>query len=149
MPWGGRVMDPRTPVDELRVFAEQLRQIRDRLDLLEAPSGTSAFRTVAKLQTLVEDIQAQLDAWATTRWTNAQIVSEIDSRVATRLTQDQVDQRIYAIVGSILAGNVSIGGALSVSGTVTLPGARGTSVATASGRVAAWIASDGRLGHTA
>lgn len=43
-------MDPRTPVDDLQRIAVELREIGRRLDLLGAPSGTSAFRTVAKLQ---------------------------------------------------------------------------------------------------
>lgn len=118
-------------VDELDSFAERLRT-------LEAPSGEALGSTVAKLEALVADIQAQLDAWAANRWTNAQIEARIDQKVA-------------AYVSSILAGNVSIGGALNVVGTVTLPGARATSLVSAPNRVNAWLAGpgDARLGHTA
>lgn len=43
-------------VDELDSFAERLRT-------LEAPSGEALGSTVAKLSSLIEDMQAQLDAW--------------------------------------------------------------------------------------
>lgn len=43
-------IDPRTPVSDLDRIAAELGRVKDRLDLLEAPTGTSAFRTVAKLQ---------------------------------------------------------------------------------------------------
>jgi hypothetical protein len=46
--------DPRTPVDDLRVLAEELRGIRNRLDKLESPTGTSAFQSVAKMQATIE-----------------------------------------------------------------------------------------------
>lgn len=138
--------DPRNPVgDDFQALAVELMNIKRRLDTLETPTGTSTFQTVAKLQKLVEDIQAQLDEYNRNRYTNAQI----DSLVATRLTQDQVDTRIQIALASYFSGNVSIGGELVVNGAVRLPGARGTSVATASGRVAAWLAGDGRLGNTA
>lgn len=42
-------LDPRTPVDDLHRLPAELRELGRRLDLLEAPSGTQAFRTVAKL----------------------------------------------------------------------------------------------------
>lgn len=114
-------------IDELDSFAERLRT-------LEAPSGESLQNTVAKLQALVENIQAELDAYNAARWTN-----------------DQIDARIYAIVGSILSGNVTIGGNLNVLGTAAFPGARGTSLVSAPNRVSAWLAGpgDARLGHTA
>ncbi|MBP5802374.1 hypothetical protein J2D78_09795 [Microbacterium maritypicum] len=124
-------LDPRTPVSDLERVSAELRRINDRLDLLEAPSGTSAFRSVEKLTALVNDIQTALNEYNATRWTNAQI-----------------EQRIYAIIGSILAGNVTIGGQLNVLGTVTMLGARGLDLSSASNRVTAWLAGDGRLGHT-
>lgn len=134
---------------ELGWLIDELDSLSSRLSTLEAPSGEALGNTVAKLSALVANIQQQLDAWTANRWTNAQITEQINAAVDTRLTQDQVDQRVYAIVGSILSGNVSIGGELVVNGAVRLPGARNTSVATASGRVAAWMAGDGRLGNTA
>lgn len=116
---------------ELGWLIDELSDLSDRIRTLEAPSGESLSNTVAKLQALVTDIQSQLDAWNAGRWTNAQI-----------------DARIYAIIGSILAGNVTIGGQLNVLGNVTMPAARALDLTAASGRVNAWLAGDGRLGHT-
>lgn len=121
---------------ELGWLVDELDGISERLRTLEAPSGEALSSTVAKLQSLVEDIQAQLDAWTASRWTNAQIDARIDSKVA-------------AYVSAILAGNVTIGGSITVNGTVNVPGARATGLSTASDRVVAWLAGDGRLGHTA
>ncbi|MEI5579105.1 hypothetical protein, partial [Streptomyces brasiliscabiei] len=90
-------LDPRTPVDDLRRLDAELRELGRRLDLLEAPSGTQAFRTVAKLSAIVDDIQSQIDQWAATRWTNAQILAQIDAKIA-----------------AAFAGNVSITGSLTV-----------------------------------
>ena len=42
-------LDPRRPVDDLRLLSDRLRAIEDRLDRLAAPSGTQALRSVAKL----------------------------------------------------------------------------------------------------
>ncbi len=144
-------VDPRSPsTEDYDRLTGELREISRRLDNLEAPSGTSAFQTVKKLEALVNDIQDQLDQYNASRWTNAQIVSEIDSRVATRLTQDQVDQRVYAIVGSILAGNVSIGGELFVNGAVTMPNVYNTNIVGLGGsRKTVWVRDGGRMGNTA
>ena len=53
-------LDPRTPVDELRRVSLELGELSRRLDLLEAPSGTQAFRTVAKLQAAIAAIPITL-----------------------------------------------------------------------------------------
>ena len=53
-------LDPRTPVDDLRRLDAELRELGRRLDLLEAPSGTQAFRTVAKLQATIAAIPVTL-----------------------------------------------------------------------------------------
>lgn len=135
---------------EIGGLIDELDDVQRRLRILEAPSGEALGNTIAKLQGLIEGIQAQLDQWAATRWTNAQITSEITAAVATRLTQDQVDQRIYAIVGSILAGNVSIGGELFVNGAVTMPNVYNTNIVGLGGsRVAVWVSGSGRMGNTA
>ena len=42
-------LDPRRPVDDLRLLSDRLRAIEDRLDRLAAPSGTQAARSVATL----------------------------------------------------------------------------------------------------
>lgn len=90
------------------------------------------------LEALVANIQAQLDAYLLTRYTN-----------------DQIDARILALIASHMAGNVSIGGALNVLGTldvagaVTMPSVFTTNIVPLGGsRFAAWVRDGGRLGHT-
>lgn len=138
---------------ELGWLVDELDDFADRLRTFEAPSGESLSNTVAKLQALVADIQAQLDTWAASRWTNAQIDARIDSKVAAAIAAafagNVTITGSLAVNGALVAASLSTAGALSAGGTVTLTGARGTSVATASGSVAAWLAGDGRLGHTA
>lgn len=136
-------IDPRTPVDDLHRLAAELGELSRRLDLLEAPTGTSAYRTVAKLSALVNDIQAQLDAYNATRWTNAQIEALIDMKVA-------------AYVGSYMSGNVTVGGAFrvlgdaQVDGAIRAPGVRNTDLTSVSNRIIVWQGgpADPRLGHT-
>ncbi len=107
---------------ELGWLVDELDEISARLRTLEAPSGESLSSTVAKLQALVADIQAQLDAWVAGRWTNAQITTQINNNIA-----------------STLAGNVSVGGifynvaAYNFDITYT--------------RRTAWLGNDGRLGY--
>lgn len=117
-------LDPRTPVADLDRIAVELGAVKARLDLLEAPSGTSAFRSVEKLTVLVNDIQAALDEYNASRWTNAQIQSAIDSTISTRL-----------------GGNVTIGGEFRS------PNAYGFDITYT--RRTAWLGNDGRLGYAA
>ena len=42
-------LDPRRPVDDLRLLSDRLRAIEDRLDRLAAPSGTQTARAVQSL----------------------------------------------------------------------------------------------------
>ncbi len=123
---------------DLGWLVDELDSLSARLRTLEAPSGESVNNTVAKLQALIADIQAQLDAWAADRWTNA----EIDARI---------DMKVAAYVAAVLGGNVAIGGQLTVHGAAVFHGARGTSLVSAPNRVTAWLAGpgDARLGHTA
>ncbi|KJL25936.1 hypothetical protein RN51_00443 [Microbacterium oxydans] len=122
---------------DLGWLIDELDSFSDRLRTLEAPSGESLGNTVAKLQTLVSDIQSQLDAWAAGRRTDAQ-------------TDVVIDQKIAAYVAAVLAGNVAIGGALTVQGAVRMPTVRATDLSSASSRVTMWQAGPGddRLGHT-
>lgn len=128
--------------DELGWLLDALDDYAERLRKLEAPSGEALSNTVATLQALVTDIQAQLDAYMAGKYTNAQIDALIDAKVA-------------AAIAAVLGGTVTIGGSLrvngnaTVDGVVTVPGARATGLASASNRVTAWLAGDGRLGHTA
>lgn len=123
-------LDPRTPVSDLDRIAAELGRVKDRLDLLEAPSGTSAFRSVEKLTVLVNDIQAALDEYNATRWTNAQIQSAIGSQI-----------------GGTLAGNVSVGGQLNVGAALYAPNAYNTDITYT--RRTAWWGNDGRAGYAA
>jgi len=134
---------------ELAWLIDELDDFADRLRTLEAPSGESLGNNVAKLQNLVANIQTQLDAWTATRWTNAEITAQINAAIAAAFAGNVSITGSLTVNGALAAASLSTGGGLSVGGTVSVPGARGTSVATASGRVAAWIAGDGRLGHTA
>ena len=95
----------------------------ERLRTLEAPSGEALSSTVAKLQALVANIQAQLDAWVGGRWDNAQI----DARIAAPP---------YAVA---VAGNLSTAGALYV------PNAYNFDITYA--RRTAWWGNDGRAGY--
>lgn len=143
--------DPRMPVDDLRAFAFEIKALQRRLDTLEAPSGTQAYRSVSKLQALVEDIQAQLNDYiANGTYNKAQIDSKFSAMEAL------IDQKVAAYVASYMASNVQIGGALRVlgdtqlDGAVRAPGVRNTDLTSASGRVAVWQGGSGdpRLGHT-
>ena len=117
---------------DLGGLIDELDGIEARLRTLEAPSGEALSSTVAKLQALVADIQAQIDAWAATRWTNAQI-----------------DARILALIASHMAGNVSIGGTLYVGGKVTAPGVYALNVVPGGRpRTTVWVDSAGEVGHT-
>lgn len=136
-------LDPRTPVEDVRRLSVELREIGRRLDLLEAPSGTQAFRTVAKLEVLVADIQAQLDAWAAGRRTDAATDTIIDAKIAAA---------IAAVLGGnvSIAGNLSTGGSLTAGGAVTLPDVFNTDVAALGGsRKTVWVREGGRIGVTA
>lgn len=141
--------DPRRPIADQDRVSEELRQIKRRLDELERPTGTQQYQTVRRLTELVEDLQEKLEEWTSTRYTNAQIDQKIADAIATRLTQDQVDQRAQIVVASNLSGNVAIGGALNVSGAVTMPAVRTTSVSSESNRATVWVAGNGKVGTTA
>ena len=122
--------NPRTPISDEDRIARELQLILDRLRALEAPTGTSLYQTVDKLRALVEDIQAQLDAYNAARWTNAQISAEIGSQI-----------------GGTLAGNVSVGGQLNVGAALYAPNAYNTDITYT--RRTAWWGNDGRAGYAA
>lgn len=107
---------------ELGWLIDELDGLSERLRTLEAPSGESLSSTVAKLQALIANIQAQLDAWVLTRYDNA-----------------TVDARIATAISTTLAGNVSIGGALLV------PNAYNTDITWT--RRTGWWGNDGRAGY--
>lgn len=141
------IVDPRTPVEDVARLAAELREIGRRLDLLEAPSGTQAFRTVAKLEALVDDIQAQIDQWAATRWTNAEIAAEIENRISSRLAGNVSIIGSLTINGGLAAASLSTGGSLTVGGPVTLPDVYNTVLG--GSRKTVWVDAGGRMGNTA
>lgn len=114
---------------DLGWLVDELDDIAERLRTLEAPSGEALGSTVAKLTALVAGIQAQLDAWTATRYTNAQIDTK-DNAVAAQ---------IYPAINATLAGSVTVGGvfynppAYNFDITYT--------------RRTAWLGDDGRLGY--
>ncbi|GAB3410935.1 hypothetical protein GCM10027515_31860 [Schumannella luteola] len=124
-----RVVDPRTPVDPTNRMATELAAIKRRLDLLEAPTGTSVYQTVAKLTQLVSNIQAQLDAYNAARYTNAQI----DARIASP--------------GAIAPTTVTASGDVVVGGQLRAPDAVAFNITGA--RRTAWLEdATGRLGYS-
>lgn len=118
----------------------------ERLSTLEAPDGNQIAQTVKKLSALIDNIQEQLDAYNAGRYTNEQIDNLVDAKVAAAIAA--VLAGTVTVGALTVNGAATVGGSITVDGTVTLPGARATSVATAPSRVTAWIAGDGRLGHT-
>lgn len=132
------MVDPRTPVAPDDRFAYELRAIHDRLDALEAPTGTSLYQTVDKLKALVEDVQQQLADF---------IANDVGALVTAAVTAALAGN--ISIGGNLtVAGSVNTPGSLTVGGTVTMPGARATDLTSAPNRVNAWLAGDGRLGRT-
>ncbi len=107
---------------ELGWLVDTLDDYERRLRILEAPSGEALGNTVAKLAALIADIQAQLDAYLGTRYTNSQIDAVAANAVA-----------------SALAGNVTIGGAFYV------PNAYNTDITWT--RRTGWWGNDGRAGY--
>lgn len=117
---------------ELGWLVDLLDSLQERVESLEAPSGEALNSTVPKLTALVTDIQAQLDAWAASRRTDAQTDAVIDQKIA-----------------AALAGNVTIGGALTVNGAVVMPDVYNTNITAGGGTwFATWVRNDGRVGHT-
>lgn len=122
---------------ELGQLIDTLDDFAIRIRRLETPSGSdlgSALRKandgVAQLRLLVDNIQQTLTEF---------IQNDVD---------EIVDARVAIALASYMSGNVAIGGELLVNGAVQLPGARATDLSTAEDRATAWLAGDGRLGHT-
>lgn len=121
---------------ELAWLIDELDSLGERLKTLEAPSGEALSSTVAKLTALIADIQAQLDAWVASRWTNAEIVAQITSQINSKL-----------------AGSVTIGGAGTISGaatfgsTITSPVTYSTDIGSIPGaRRTLWVKDSGLFG---
>lgn len=130
--------DPTPPHKGVGPIVQQIANLQRQIDALASPSGTQRFQSVRKLAETIETLQLLVD----------DIQQQLTDFIANDV-QAIVDARISIALASYFGGNVSIGGSLFVNGTVQVPGARATPLGSAPDRVAAWIAGDGRLGHTA
>lgn len=92
---------------ELGWLVDMLGKMEERLSTVESPTGEALSSTVAKLTALVADIQAQLDAWAAGRWTNAQIVTQINNLIATAFGSNVA---FGGTLTSVTTFNTDIGG---------------------------------------
>jgi uncharacterized coiled-coil protein SlyX len=124
-------MDPTpAPGGDYGEIVRQLRDIKDRLGELESPSGTQRYQSVPKLAALITNIQAQLDAYNASQYTNAQVDAK-DAAVAGQ---------IQPAINVTLAGSVAIGGQFRAPDAVNfnITGTRRT----------AWLEdATGRLGY--
>lgn len=130
------VVDPRTPVSDLDRIAAEFGDLKRRLDELEAPSGTQAFRTVAKLQALVADLQTQVDAAIAQ---NSYTASTIDAKVQNPPAGS------FVTGNRSVSGNDTVGGNLTVTGSVTAPNVYVTDITGT--RRTMWVQIDGRMGY--
>ncbi|RAZ34821.1 hypothetical protein [Microbacterium sp. SMR1] len=132
---------------------DELDDLGERVRALEAPTGEALSSTVAKLQGLVANITETLNNYMAGRRTDAQIDAAIDAKIAAAIAAAFAGNvsitGSLTVNGALAAASLSTGGSLTAGGTVTLTGARGTSLVSAPNRVNAWLAGDGRLGHTA
>lgn len=128
--------DPSPGRDGVEWIADRLKELQGQVRDLQAPSGTQIYNSVSKLAAMIDDIQAQLDAWTATRYTNTQIDSK-DAAVAAQISP---------AIASAMSGPINNG----TSGTVRtgdLYAAQAPGFNITGTRVSAWIQSaDGRLG---
>lgn len=83
-------IDPRTPVDELRIIERRLRELDDRVNRLAAPSGTQALRSV--------DLLGQLKTYAATGGTANQSGPGITSYTGLPSIAFDVDRDMYVLI---------------------------------------------------
>lgn len=134
---------------ELGNLIDELDDVQRRLRTLEAPSGEALGNTVAKLQALVADLRSQVEAWAATRWTNAQILAQIDAKIAAAFAGNVAITGSLTINGGLAAASLSTAGSLYVGQKVTAPDIYALNVVTAGRpRVAVWVDNAGEVGHT-
>ncbi|WP_298944177.1 hypothetical protein [uncultured Microbacterium sp.] len=134
---------------ELGNLIDTLDGYEARLRTLEAPSGESLSNTVAKVSALVADIQSQINQWATTRWTNAQILAQIDAKIAAAFAGNVAITGSLTVNGAIAGASLSTGGSLTAGGAVTLPDVFNTDIVGLGGsRKTVWVRDGGRMGNT-
>ncbi|MDY0829141.1 hypothetical protein SK224_08380 [Microbacterium sp. BG28] len=140
--------DPKPGREGVEWLVDKLAELELAITAQSRASGTQMYQSVQKLERLIDDIQGQIDEWATTRYTNAQVEARIAAGIAAAFAGNVSITGSLTVNGALAAASLSTAGSLTAGGVVTLPGARGTSLVSASGRVTAWIGGDGRLGHT-
>lgn len=115
---------------ELGFLIDTLDDIERRLRTLEAPDGQQFARVIAELQELVANLEARMTDF---------IENDVEALV---------DTKVAAAIAALLAGNVSIGGTLSVAGAVYFPDVPATTFVVEP-RAVTWVdTSSGRLGRT-
>lgn len=138
-----RTTDPRRPLDELGRIAQHLRSLQEQVDRLAAPSGTSAYQTVAKLQALINDIQAQLDDYiANGTYNKAQIDAMRNDSPGAFTVNGLLEVNGSAHVDTTLTaeGDIRSNGLFySVPAYSTIVGAT---------RAALWVDNTGKIGRT-
>lgn len=110
---------------DLGALIAQFQDLKRRISDMESPSGTQRYQSVPKLAAMIDDIQAQLDEWTSTRYTNGQINAALAGKANTA---DVVSK----------AGD-------SMSGDLFLP----NSTAASSGYTVAYVNGDGRVARGA
>ncbi len=139
---------------EIGGLIDTLDDFERRLRTLEAPSGESLGNTIAKLSALVDNLQAQIEAWTAGRRTDAQTDSVIDAKIAAAIAAAFAGNvsitGSLTINGGLAAASLSTGGSLTAGGAVTLPDVFNTDVAAIGGsRKTVWVSGGGRMGNTA
>lgn len=137
--------DPRKPVSDLRAIGEEIRRIWAKIERLGEPSGTQSFQAVKKLAAAVADIQTQQAAIVATQAELSTVVDGLEARLDAYLETEApaiIDARVATQIEAILAGDVTIGG------TLTAPGIRSNDITSKPDRVVVWVAGDGTVGHT-
>lgn len=128
---------------ELSWLIDELDGLARRLRVLESPSGEALSSSVKKLQDLVADMQAQFDQWAATRWTNAEITTQINTKVAT---PGAISPTSVTASGNVSAGGtLTVTGATQLNGSLRVPDAYNFDITYT--RRTAWLGDDGRLGY--
>lgn len=123
---------------ELADLIDELDDIARRLSILEAPSGESLASTVQKLTDLVSNLQAKVDEYLASRYTNEQIDAFVAGRAPVVHTHDQAD------VTGAWTKAVDTASGVTAQGPVLFPDAYGFEITYT--RKTAWLGDDGRLG---
>ena len=144
---------PDTPLAGL---IQDLATLERRLRTLERPTGTEINQSVQKLQ----EAQAKLEEQqATLADQQAQLTAqqnELEDRVNAQMDEwftttapGLIADEVALQLAAALAGDVTIGGSLTVTGEVVMPDVFATDlVALGEDRISVWVRDGGRMGHT-